>query len=70
PNDTAIVRTILAMARQLNLRTVAEGVETPDQLTMLQEMGCHVYQGYLYSPPLKPADFEQLIPIDSQDIET
>ncbi|MFQ3280906.1 EAL domain-containing protein, partial [Reinekea sp.] len=42
PNDTAIVRTILAMARQLNLRTVAEGVETPDQLTMLQEMGCHV----------------------------
>lgn len=69
PNDTAIVRTILAMASQLNLRTIAEGVETPDQLALLQEMGCHVYQGYLYSPPLKPADFEQLIPTDTHDTE-
>jgi diguanylate cyclase (GGDEF)-like protein/PAS domain S-box-containing protein len=69
PNDTAIVRTILAMARQLNLKTVAEGVETNDQLTLLQEMGCHVYQGYLYSPPLKPADFELLVPMGDLDTE-
>jgi len=51
PNDTAIVRTILAMADQLKLNTVAEGVETEEQLRLLQEMGCHVFQGYLYSPP-------------------
>ncbi|MBU2862253.1 EAL domain-containing protein [Reinekea forsetii] len=61
PNDTAIVRTILAMANQLNLRTIAEGVETPEQLASIKEMGCHVYQGYLYSPPVTSADFERLL---------
>jgi diguanylate cyclase (GGDEF)-like protein/PAS domain S-box-containing protein len=61
PNDTAIVRTILAMADQLKLSTVAEGVETEEQLQLLKEMGCHVFQGYLYSPPLKNIEFEQLM---------
>ena len=61
PNDTAIVRTILAMADQLKLSTVAEGVETEEQLALLQGMGCHVFQGYLYSPPLKTVEFEQLL---------
>lgn len=61
PHETVIVRTILAMADQLNLSTVAEGVETPSQLKLLQEMGCHVYQGYLFSPPLETEDFEQLL---------
>jgi EAL domain-containing protein (putative c-di-GMP-specific phosphodiesterase class I) len=61
PNDTAIVRTILAMAAQLNLNTVAEGVETQAQLALLRDMGCHVFQGYLYSPPVMPAEFEQLL---------
>jgi EAL domain-containing protein (putative c-di-GMP-specific phosphodiesterase class I) len=61
PNDTAIVRTILAMAAQLNLNTVAEGVETEAQLTLLRDMGCHVFQGYLYSPPILPVEFEQLL---------
>ena len=57
----AIVRTILAMAAQLNLNTVAEGVETQAQLALLRDMGCHVFQGYLYSPPVMPAEFEQLL---------
>jgi len=61
PNDTAIVRTILAMAAQLKLSTVAEGVETEIQLALLREMGCHIFQGYLYSPPLMPAAFEKLL---------
>lgn len=61
PNDTAIVRTILAMADQLKLNTIAEGVETDDQLALLRGMGCHVFQGYLYSPPLKAVEFEQLL---------
>lgn len=61
PNDTAIVRTILAMADQLKLHTIAEGVETEDQLTLLQGMGCDIIQGYLYSPPLINVEFEQLL---------
>jgi diguanylate cyclase (GGDEF)-like protein/PAS domain S-box-containing protein len=61
PNDTAIVRTILAMAAQLKLSTVAEGVETEAQLALLRGMGCHIFQGYLHSPPLIPSAFEQLL---------
>lgn len=61
PNDTAIVRTILAMADQLKLHTIAEGVETEDQLKLLEEMGCNIIQGYLYSPPLVNVEFEQLL---------
>jgi diguanylate cyclase (GGDEF)-like protein/PAS domain S-box-containing protein len=61
PNDTAIVRTILAMADQLKLKTIAEGVETDEQLTLLKEMGCNVFQGYLYSPPLKNIELEPLL---------
>ena len=60
-NDTAIVRTIIAMADQLKLNTVAEGVETEDQLTLLRELGCQVFQGYLYSPPLKNVEFASLL---------
>jgi EAL domain-containing protein (putative c-di-GMP-specific phosphodiesterase class I) len=61
PNDSAIVRTILAMADQLKLSTVAEGVETDEQLSLLKEMGCNVFQGYLYSPPLKNIELEPLL---------
>lgn len=65
PNDAAIVRTILAMADQLKLKTVAEGVETEEQLAALDAMGCYVFQGYLYAPPLSPDEFETLLLRDS-----
>jgi len=53
----AIVRAILAMAHNLGLRVVAEGVERQSQLQALQEMGCDSMQGYLESRPLPPEDF-------------
>lgn len=51
PNDAAIVRTILALARSLDLEAVAEGVETEGQRQFLRDNGCHMFQGYLFSRP-------------------
>jgi EAL domain-containing protein (putative c-di-GMP-specific phosphodiesterase class I) len=53
--DEAIVSAILAMARSLRLRVVAEGVETAEQLAMLERHGCEIAQGFYFSRPL-PAD--------------
>ena len=50
--DTALVGTMVALARQLKLTSVAEGVETDKQLAYLLEIGCETGQGYLFSPPL------------------
>lgn len=48
----AIVRTILAMAKNLGMRTIAEGVERPAHQAILGEFGCDIGQGYLYSRPM------------------
>lgn len=53
-DDVAIVTAVIQMARSLQLRTVAEGVETPEQLALLHRLGCDLAQGYLISPPLPP----------------
>ncbi|AWB64981.1 hypothetical protein C2869_00340 [Saccharobesus litoralis] len=53
--DQAIVRTIIDLGQNLNLTLIAEGVEKSEQLTLLQQMGCHEIQGYYFSRPL-PAD--------------
>jgi diguanylate cyclase (GGDEF)-like protein/PAS domain S-box-containing protein len=57
-NDTAIVESIIAIARNLKLRTVAEGVATAAQANTLRAMGCGVHQGYHYSRPLPLDEFE------------
>ena len=53
--DAAIVKAIIAMAGSLNIRVVAEGVESQDQLEFLMDQSCNEYQGYLHSRPL-PAE--------------
>lgn len=52
PNDSAIVRTILALARNLDLHVIAEGVETDAQMDFLVNCGCAAFQGYLFSRPV------------------
>jgi EAL domain-containing protein (putative c-di-GMP-specific phosphodiesterase class I) len=49
--------TIMAMARHLKLRTVAEGIEEPEELDVMQQIGCDAGQGYLFSRPISPEDF-------------
>lgn len=60
-NDCAIASTIISIANQLELRVIAEGVETAEQLGFLQRSGCNEVQGYLFSRPLPPADFERAL---------
>ncbi|WP_211166173.1 EAL domain-containing protein, partial [Azoarcus sp. TTM-91] len=58
PEDRAIVEGVIGLARAFRRRVVAEGVEKPEQLTALAELGCDHVQGYGISPPLAPDDFE------------
>ena len=55
----AIVSAVLALARTLELEVVAEGVETPLQMRLLLEQGCHLQQGFLFSPALPAEDFRR-----------
>ena len=61
PNDRRLVKGSLLIARELQLRTVAEGVETPEQHALLLELGCEVFQGYLFGVPLNGEGFTALL---------
>ena len=61
PNDAAIVSAIIAMSRQLGIKTLAEGVETEAQLAFLSRLDCDEYQGYLFSRPLPAAEVLPLL---------
>jgi EAL domain-containing protein (putative c-di-GMP-specific phosphodiesterase class I) len=54
PEDAAIVKAIIGLAGSLGLDTLAEGVETREQLDVLLGLGCERFQGYLFSRPLPP----------------
>ena len=60
-SDKAIVRTIIAMAKSLNLEVIAEGVENDDQMSHLINYGCKYFQGYLFGKPLPIDQFEALL---------
>jgi PAS domain S-box-containing protein len=59
PRDEAIVRSVIALARRLDMRVVAEGVETGAQLGFLRRHGCHAAQGFLLGRPVAPGRLKQ-----------
>lgn len=60
-NDVDMTTTIVAMARTLNMKTLAKGIETASQLALLQSQGCDIYQGNFISKPLPANEFQQLL---------
>ncbi|MEC0232417.1 sensor domain-containing protein [Paenibacillus alba] len=61
PNDAAIVATIIAMTHHLNLKVIAEGVETEEQLHFLHQNRCNEVQGYWFSPPVNAEELEGML---------
>jgi diguanylate cyclase (GGDEF)-like protein len=61
PDDAAIIKAIIAMAQNLKLKVVAEGVETEEQLAFLRDEQCDVMQGYLFSRPLPAEEVSKLL---------
>jgi diguanylate cyclase (GGDEF)-like protein/PAS domain S-box-containing protein len=60
-NDNALCEAIIVMAHKLGLKVIAEGVESSTQRDLLAAAGCDYAQGYFYSRPVAPAEFEKLV---------
>jgi diguanylate cyclase len=59
--EGTIAQTIVQLGKNLNLRIVAEGVETDHQMDYLRDNGCKIFQGYLVHKPCSIADFEKML---------
>ncbi len=60
-DDREIIKTIIAMAHTLHIETVAEGVETKEQIDFLRGQGCSMMQGYYFGQPMPPGEFEGIL---------
>lgn len=67
PNDAAIASTVVSLGQNLGLEVIAEGVETDGQRSFLTSIGCHRFQGYLFSKPVPIAEFDGLLSRQRED---
>ena len=61
PKDLAVVDTIVNLAENLQLKTIAEGVEKIEQITLLKLLGCHSMQGYFFSKPVQADELAKML---------
>jgi diguanylate cyclase (GGDEF)-like protein len=61
PRNSAIIRAVVALAQELRIKTVAEGVEYASQRNVVTKLGCDLAQGYLFFRPLPPQEAEELV---------
>lgn len=61
-SSSAIAQSIISLSKAMGLSVIAEGVETEEQRDFLARMGCHSFQGFLFSGPVSPEKFELLLP--------
>ena len=66
--EKLIVRSIINMVRRLNIRVVAEGIETQEQVEFLKEAGCDLVQGFIYYKPMPVKEFEKLIDVRTEAV--
>jgi len=64
PNDASIVEATIAMAHGLGIKTIAEGVETRDQLEYFRSLNCDMVQGYVFSRPLPAEEIPDFLLLD------
>jgi EAL domain-containing protein (putative c-di-GMP-specific phosphodiesterase class I) len=60
-SSASIAQAIISLSHALGLSVIAEGVESERQLEILADLGCHAYQGYLFSRPVPLPEFEKLL---------
>lgn len=65
-DDAAIAKTIIAIGQSLQLKVIAEGVETAAQFNFLRQSGCHAMQGSLFSPSLPALELQELLATDKR----
>jgi EAL domain-containing protein (putative c-di-GMP-specific phosphodiesterase class I) len=65
-NYTTVVRSVVRMAHDLNLKVVAEGIETDEVAAALRQFGCDTGQGYLFGKPMLADDFEHWLKSNRQ----
>ena len=61
PRERVIIESVVNLAKKLSMKTVAEGVETLEQMEFLEEINCDMVQGYVISKPVDVSHFEKLL---------
>ena len=61
PRSKNILKALIGLANDLGMEVITEGVETEEQLKMLSDMGCHLFQGFYFSHPLPAEEFERVV---------
>ena len=66
PGDTAVVQSMIELSQRLGVHTVAEGIDRPEQVTLLRSLGADLGQGFLFSPPITADEITRMLEASPQ----